>query len=152
MNKSMPSRGPLLSILCALASLLVLGIASASAVSSGENRVWAFGLQDHVHVAGQHALTLELHPSYELEEYNFASGSPLAAKGGAKATKGLQKQLDKHLKKLEDYKANPDKFDNKGFLKGASPERRQKIIESRIQKLERQIGNFRNQINQGGGG
>jgi hypothetical protein len=75
-----------------------------------------------------------------------------AARGGAKATGGLQKQLDKHLKKLEDYKANPDKFDNKGFLKHASPELRQKIIDGRIRSLEKQNENFRNLINQAGGG
>lgn len=75
-----------------------------------------------------------------------------AARGGANATKGLQKQLESHLKKLDDYKANPDQFDNKGFLKDASPELRQKIIDGRIRNLEKQIENFRRQIEQGGGG
>ncbi|MEM7052017.1 MAG: RHS repeat-associated core domain-containing protein, partial [Acidobacteriota bacterium] len=75
--------------------------------------------------------------------------------GGAKSpksTRGLQRQLESHKKKLADFKRNPDKFDNKGFLRKASPERRKKIIEGRIKSLERQIENFEMQIkNQAGG-
>ena len=85
-----------------------------------------------------------------LRVHNDCSGWPAKKRG--KATKGFQKQLEKHLKKLEDFKANPDKFDNKGFLKDASPELRQKIIDGRIRSLERQIENFRRQINRAGGG
>jgi hypothetical protein len=67
--------------------------------------------------------------------------------------RGLQKQLDIHLKKLDDFRANPDKFDNKGFLRDApSQEIRDQIIEGRIRSLEKQIDNFRRQIEQAGGG
>ena len=69
--------------------------------------------------------------------------------GGNRASdpaKGLRDQLDAHRQKLADYKANPDAFDNKGFLKNASPELREKIINARIRKLENQIKNFENQI------
>jgi hypothetical protein len=65
---------------------------------------------------------------------------------------GLRKQLQDHMKKLEDYKADPDKWDNNGFLKNASPERRKKIIEGRIRNLEQQIENFRRQVENAGGG
>ena len=71
-------------LLCALASLLVPGIAAASAVSSTEDRVWAFDLAEQVHVAGAASLTPELHQGCELAGYDSASGSLLAAKGGAK--------------------------------------------------------------------
>jgi len=76
------SRGASLAILLVLASLLVPGIASAHSATGAENRVWAFDLAEQVHVAGQHALTLELHQGYDLVEYDSASGSLLAARGG----------------------------------------------------------------------
>ncbi len=79
----MRNRWPILALLCVLASLLVPGIASASAVSSAENRVWAFELPEQVHVTGQHALTPDLHQGCELADYDFASDSLLAAKRGA---------------------------------------------------------------------
>ncbi|HHK42403.1 MAG TPA: DUF4258 domain-containing protein [Planctomycetaceae bacterium] len=79
----MRSRWPILALLCVLASLLVPGIASAHSAVGAENRVWAFDLQGQVHVAGQRALTLDLHEGCELAEYDSASGSLLAAKGGA---------------------------------------------------------------------
>ena len=60
--------------------------------------------------------------------------------------KGLRKQLKTHKEKLEAYKSDPDKFDNKGFLKNADPARREKIIKSRIKNLEKQIEAFEQQI------
>ncbi len=80
----MRPRWPILALLCVLASLLVPGIASAHPVSGAENRVWAFDLAEQAHVAGQHALTPDQHQGCELAEYDSASGSLLAAKGGAK--------------------------------------------------------------------
>ena len=70
-------------------------------------------------------------------------------------TGGLKKQLGKHRKKLEEYKKDPDAFDNKGILKDAGPERRKRIIEGRIRHLETEIKGFEKQINDlesGGGG
>ena len=92
----MRNRWPILALLCVLASLLVPGIASASAVSSAENRVWAFDLAEQIHVGESASLTLELHQGYELAEYDSASGSLLAARGGAQSAANglrLQKQL-----------------------------------------------------------
>ena len=83
----MRTRFPILALLCLLASLLVPGIASAHSATGAENRVWAFDLQGEVHVAGQHALTPGLHQGCELADYDSASGSLLAAKGGLR--KGL---------------------------------------------------------------
>ena len=85
----MRSRWPILTLLCVLASLLVPGIASAHAAGSAENRVWAFDLAEQVHVAGQHALTLDLHQGYELAEYDLASDSLLAAKRGSRSLADL---------------------------------------------------------------
>ena len=80
----MRSRWLILALLCALASLLAGGIASAHAASGAENRVWGFDLAEQIHVGGQRALTPELHQGYELAEYDSASGSLLAARGGLK--------------------------------------------------------------------
>ena len=59
---------------------------------------------------------------------------------------GLRQQITEHEQRLEDYKQNPDAHDNKGFLKDASPERRAKIIESRVKSLERQIETFKKDL------
>jgi RHS repeat-associated protein len=64
----------------------------------------------------------------------------------ASGVKGLQEQVRLHEQKLADYKANPDAHDNKGFLKNATPDQRQKIIAARIRSLEAQIENFKRQI------
>jgi hypothetical protein len=59
----------------------------------------------------------------------------------------LEARLAEHEQKLADYKANPDAYDNKGFLKGASsPEIREKIISGRVRHLEGEIANFRKQL------
>jgi hypothetical protein len=62
-------------------------------------------------------------------------------------TRGLRRELDTHRKKLEDYRANPDAHDNKGFLKNApTPEARERIISGRIRNLENQIRTFERDI------
>lgn len=64
-----------------------------------------------------------------------------------KKIKSEYEQLLDHVNKLEKYKANPLKYDNKGFLKNAPTEQiRQQIIESRILKLEKEIQTFYNNI------
>lgn len=61
--------------------------------------------------------------------------------------RGLEEQLAAHERKLEEYKKDPHKFDNKGFLRDAkSPEQRQRIIDGRVRNLERQIEDYRRQI------
>ena len=49
---------------------------------------------------------------------------------------------------MEDYKKNPDKVDNQGYLRNAgnNQELRQEIINDRIRRLEGQIKNFEKQI------
>ena len=63
-----------------------------------------------------------------------------------KAVKGLKKQVKEHKKKLSDFKKNPDGFDNKGFLKKASKDVREKIIKSRVKGLKNQINTFKKDI------
>jgi RHS repeat-associated protein len=64
-----------------------------------------------------------------------------------RAIRGLVNQVTEHQKKLSDFKANPDTFDNNNFLVNASPELREKIIQSRIKNLENQIDTFKKDIN-----
>ena len=80
----MRNRWPILALLCVLASLLVPGTASAHSATGAENRVWAFDLAEQVHVAGQQALTSDSHQGCEIAEYDSASDSLLAARGGGK--------------------------------------------------------------------
>lgn len=47
--------------------------------------------------------------------------------------------IEEHLQKIDDFKADPDAFDNKGLLKDVTPELREKIIQGRIKSLEKQI-------------
>ena len=66
----------------------------------------------------------------------------------------LQRQVAAHTEKLEAYRANPDAFDNLGYLERApSPEIRQRIIDGRINHLETEIRGFQDQIDKllGGG-
>ena len=77
----------------------------------------------------------------------FSENSGSSA-GGSDPAAGLRRQLDAHQQKLEQYRANPDAFDNKGLLRNASPEVRQRIIQGRIRHLEGQIRNFQDQIRQ----
>lgn len=59
----------------------------------------------------------------------------------------LASRLAEHEAKLNAYRANPDAFDNKGYLANApTPEIREQIIRRRIEILERDIQNFENQI------
>jgi len=63
-----------------------------------------------------------------------------------KVNSEYEQMLD-HIKKLEEYKANPYKFDNKSFLQNDPNDQiRQKIIQTRISHLEKEILTFYNNI------
>ncbi len=105
----MRNRWPILALLCVLASLLAGGTVSAHSATAAENRVWAFDLADQAHVGGAASLTLELRQGYELAEYDFASGSPLAAKGGSKIDRGAFRKEREAFWKAE-AQNNPGKY------------------------------------------
>jgi hypothetical protein len=64
-----------------------------------------------------------------------------------KSLNSYQKQIYEHQEKLREYKANPNLFDNKGYLKNAPNESiRQRIIEKRIQHLENEIKTLQRNI------
>ena len=86
----MRNRWPILALLCALASLLAGSVASANSSPGTENRVWAFGVWEQVCVGNAEALTQESHLGCELAEWDFASDSLLAAKGGGRGANKLK--------------------------------------------------------------
>ena len=64
-----------------------------------------------------------------------------------RAIKGLEKQIEKHQKKLEEYIKDPGKYDNRNYLKGfENLELRKRIIETRINNLNKQITTFKKDI------
>ena len=57
-----------------------------------------------------------------------------------KSRKSYQDLIEEHQKKLHDYLASPDAYDNQGLLANApTPELRQKIIDGRAKALQKQI-------------
>lgn len=75
------------------------------------------------------------------EEIEHAKGR--LSKSEYKAAKSNYKRMVEHVDKLEKYKQNPLKYDNLGLLKNAPSEQvKQKIIESRIAHLEKEIQTF----------
>jgi hypothetical protein len=64
-----------------------------------------------------------------------------------KSKQSLENNVEEHKQKLEDYKADPDAHDNKGLLKNATPEVREKIINGRIKELNDQIHKNQGQLN-----
>jgi len=64
-----------------------------------------------------------------------------------KAIRSLEHNIAEHEKKLADYIANPDAFDNRGFLQNAPNEEiRQSIIQGRINHLQNEINTWRQRI------
>ncbi|MFR9728112.1 putative T7SS-secreted protein [Saccharopolyspora sp. MS10] len=64
-----------------------------------------------------------------------------------RAVESYEELIREHEEKLEAYKEDPDAYDNKGFLKNAPNEEiRQKIIDSRVNHLQKEIQTFRDNI------
>jgi RHS repeat-associated protein len=60
--------------------------------------------------------------------------------------KGLRDQLAKHQAKLDAYRSNPYAYDNQGHLARNPARRHPQIISHRVGKLQRQIDNFKKQL------
>jgi len=66
-----------------------------------------------------------------------------------RAIRSLERRLQEHQQKLNDYISNPDSFDNRGYLQNAPNEQvRDSIIRGRIKHLQQEIDAFQNQIDQ----
>jgi uncharacterized protein RhaS with RHS repeats len=81
------------------------------------------------------------------------AGESSAKQGGSltkaqqKSIESLKNQIEKHKEKLAEYVKDPAKFDNKGFLKNAPNDAvRQKIIQSRVEHLQKEIKTFQQNI------
>jgi hypothetical protein len=69
------------------------------------------------------------------------------SKNEYKAAKSNYNKMLEHIEKLEKYKKNPFEFDNQNLLRNAPNEQiKQKIIQSRINHLEKEIQTFYNNI------
>lgn len=69
------------------------------------------------------------------------------SKSDYKAAKSNYQRMVEHVDKLQKYRQNPLKHDNLGLLKNAPNDQiRQKIIQSRIAHLEKEIQTFYNNI------
>ncbi|MBX2847287.1 MAG: RHS domain-containing protein [Acidiferrobacterales bacterium] len=70
--------------------------------------------------------------------------------GNEDPCRGLRRQLRLHENKLRDFISDPLSMDNRGFLSAAlqsgNNNRYQRIVDSRINSLQRQIDNFRRQL------
>lgn len=65
-----------------------------------------------------------------------------------KSKQSYEQLIQEHKSKLEEYIRNPEAFDNKGILKNApTPEIRQKIIDGRINQLQKQINKQQGELN-----
>lgn len=78
----MQARWRLLVLACALASLLVPALASASTVPSAETRVRGLELGNPYAIEASRSLTLDTHQGYVAGYDELASGFLLAARGG----------------------------------------------------------------------
>ena len=67
---------------------------------------------------------------------------------GSDPCKGLRRQLAAHERKLRAFEADPVVHDNTGVLARSPPVQREKVIQGRIRKLQRQIESFRWQLEQ----
>ncbi|MGI8310683.1 putative T7SS-secreted protein [Saccharopolyspora hattusasensis] len=64
-----------------------------------------------------------------------------------RSVESYEKRIKEHEEKLEAYKRDPEAYDNKGFLKNApNDEVRQKIFDTRVGHLEKEIQTFRDNI------
>ncbi|WP_213453181.1 hypothetical protein [Rhizomonospora bruguierae] len=64
-----------------------------------------------------------------------------------KSIRSLEARVAEHQAKLEAYKADPWAYDNQGLLERApNDEVRQRIINGRINHLEKEIGGFQKQV------
>ena len=63
-----------------------------------------------------------------------------------KAIRSLKKQVAEHRQKLENYIADPDKYDHRGFLKNKPALERERLIQERMDSLKHQIDTFEKNI------
>jgi RHS repeat-associated protein len=63
-----------------------------------------------------------------------------------KSIKSFENEITIHTEKLDQYKLDPFKFDNKGTLSNAPKSIQDKIIAGRIKKLEKEIQTFKDNI------
>jgi len=63
-----------------------------------------------------------------------------------KSKSSLQQLIAEHTQRMIDYQNDPDKFDNKNKLKDIAKDIREKIIQGKLKKLEKEIEKFKKLI------
>jgi RHS repeat-associated protein len=133
---------------CFVGALVGVGTGFAIATLSGDE----YGLGDAAVDAALGALGGGLIRRFD-QLNNLRKGARTADRISemARGTAKQRRALSEHVEKLEKYRANPDAFDNKGFLKNApSQEIRERIIRSRIKHLEDEIRAIRKAMDETG--
>jgi predicted outer membrane protein len=141
-------------VLSLWALLLAPELASARTLVDAETRVGVFEVASELCIRVSGLANSNGHQGNVDASTEEASRYPHAARGAGKLSQqaqktssSLNKRLEEHRQKLQDYIKNPDAFDNKGFLRNApSQEVRERIIQGRIRHLENEIQNFEKQI------
>jgi hypothetical protein len=153
----------LAALIAALAAILLGTTASTSATVRAEDRVVAFKVAGEVLVEppqhespGQRLGEAAAGPEFVVATGVAAEAGAGAAESGLartltaseqRAVSSLQRRIAEHTEKLEAYRANPDAYDNRGFLENASsPEIRQRIIDGRVNHLETEMRGWQDQI------
>lgn len=104
--------------------------------------------EDRVHPFTNEAAGPSKLAGYPGSEADQATDKALAD-SELKAIRSLESQIKVHRQKLDAYKANPDSFGNKDFLKNAPSQAvRDQIIRGRLQHLQGELDIFRKQIEQ----
>jgi len=86
-------------------------------------------------------------PGLTTANTTISGGTRVLTSSEQRAVTSLQAQVDSHVAKLQEYRADPWAYDNQGLLANAkTAEIQQAIINGRIQHLETEIRGFQNQI------
>jgi hypothetical protein len=120
-----------------------LNIVSAAGMAAGATMTGAAVANMAVNAAGDdHVEPMRTGGSQSSSEVRELTSSE------QRSVRSLQRNVEEHEAKLEQYKANPDAYDNQGLLKNApTPEIRQRIIDGRVRHLQNEINTFRKQVN-----
>jgi RHS repeat-associated protein len=90
-------------------------------------------------------ITIPQYKLMEMQKDEKAKSLEKEVKRLKDAVESHEETIKEHEQKLDDYKKDPDSQDHQGRLKGVTPEIREKRIKGRIETLEKQLKNQRQQ-------
>ncbi len=139
------------------AALPAPAIAAAEAPSYAKTRVWGFEVQNPAGVGAERALSADGTRGYGESYDAMASGYPLVPRGTGladdalqhltssqqRSIRSLEKRIAEHLRKLDDFQANPTV---RPGMEGLPDEVIKAQQATRIRHLETEIRTFQNNI------